>query len=175
MDIETEIDHERWMGFAHQLLGIVGLDMLGLPTARQQLERALELAKEITYLFLLRVVSGFLASVCVAQQDFTRAEAVLKPEFSFNAPPQTVAQRLIWYAQAELELARSHADTALEIIDQVMASAASGGHGAVIVHVCHLRARALLALKRATEAATKLLEVQGEVPTHKSGPLLWRL
>ena len=175
LDIATEIEHEPWMGFAHLLLGILALDMLGLPTARQHLERALELAKEITYLFLLRVVSGFLASVCVAQQDFTRAEAVLKPEFSFNAPPQTVAQRLIWYAQAELELARSHADTALEIIDQVMASAASGEHGGVILHVWHLRARALLALKRATEAETKLLEAQGVARTHGARPMLWRL
>src|SRR5260370_32288930 len=114
------------MGFAHLLLGILALDMLGLPTAGQHLERALELAKEITYLFLLRVVSGFLPSACVAQQDFTRPEAVPKPEFSFHASPQTVAQRLIWYAQAALEMARGHAHAALEIIDQGNDFAASG-------------------------------------------------
>src|SRR5438874_8150737 len=30
LDIATEIEHEPWMGFAHLLLGILALDMLGL-------------------------------------------------------------------------------------------------------------------------------------------------
>jgi ATP/maltotriose-dependent transcriptional regulator MalT len=175
LDIATEIEHEPWMGFAHLLLGILYLDLLALPAARQHLEQALKLAKEMSYLFLLRIASGFLASVCIAQQDLARAEAVLKPEFNFKAPPRTAAQRLVWYAQAELELARSHLDTALEIIDQIIASAASVEGGGVILYVWHMRARILAALNRTTEAEATLLEAEAVARTHGAQPILWRI
>jgi DNA-binding CsgD family transcriptional regulator len=175
LDIATEIEHEPWTGFAHLLLGILSLDLLALPAARQHLEQSLELAKGMSYLFLLRVASGFLASACIAQQDFARAEAVLKPEFNSNGPPRTVAQRLVWYAQAELELARGHPDAALEIIDQIIASAASVERAGVILHVWHMRARILAALKRMTEAETTLLEAQAVARIHGARPMLWRI
>jgi DNA-binding CsgD family transcriptional regulator/tetratricopeptide (TPR) repeat protein len=175
LDIATEIEHEPWMGFAHLLLGILAFDLLALPTARQHLEQALELAKEMSYLFLLRVASGLLAWVCVAQQDIIRAQAVLKPEFSFNAPPQTAAQRVVWYAQAELELAQGHPDAALGITEQINASAGSSKYDGVILYVWYLRARAFVILKRMAEAETALLEAQTAARTHGARPMLWRL
>lgn len=175
LDIATEIEHEPWMGFAHLLLGMLALDLLALPTAQQRLEQALKLAKDSGSLFLLRATTGFLASACIAQQDFARAEAVLKPEFSFNAPPRTFAQRLVWCAQAELELARGRPDAALEIIDQIIASAASVERGGVIPHLWHVRAKILVALNRATEAETALLAAQAVARAHGARPMLWRL
>jgi DNA-binding NarL/FixJ family response regulator len=175
LDIAGEIEHEAWRGFAHLLLGILALDLLALPTARQHLEQALSLAKEMNYLYLHRITSGFLALACVAHQDFARAESLLKAEFSPAPPPRTAPQRLIWCAQAELELARGHADVALEIVEQTIASAAAVEQGGVILRLWHARALALLTLDRATEAETVLLAARAAARAHGARPMLWRV
>ena len=175
LDMAREIEHDPWIGFAHLLQGILALDLLDLPIARQHLEEALSLAKKMSYLFLLRVASAFLALACVAQQDSAHAEAILEPEFNFHTPPQTAIQRLIWYAMAELELARSRPDVALETIDQVIVSATSGEQNGVIPYVWHMRARALITLNRVTEAETVLLEAQTTARIYEARPILWRL
>jgi DNA-binding CsgD family transcriptional regulator len=173
--IAGEIEHNAWVGLAQVLLGILALELLALPTARQHLEQALSLAKEMKYLYLLRITSAFLASACVAQQDFARAEAILTTEFSPATPPHTAPQRLIWCAQAELELARGHPDAAHEIVEQIIASAASLEQGGVILRVWHVRALTLLALDRATEAETALLAAQDAARAHGARPMLWRV
>lgn len=175
LDIAGEIEHDAWRGLAHVLLGVLALDLLALPTARQHLEQALSLAKEMNYLYLLRLTSGFLASACVAQQDFARAEAILTTEFSRATPPRTAALRLIWCAQAEFELARGQPDVALEIVEQIIASAASAEQGGVILRLWHTRAVALLALDRAREAETMLMAAQASARVHGARPMLWRL
>ena len=74
LTIAREIEHGPWMATGYLLLGIISLELLALPTARQHLERALTLAKECGSLFLLRDATAFLASTCIAQGEFARAQ-----------------------------------------------------------------------------------------------------
>jgi DNA-binding CsgD family transcriptional regulator len=175
LDIAGEIEHEGWRGFAHLLLGILAFDLLALPRALPHLEQALEILQKISHLFLLHTATAFLASASIAQQDFARAESLLKTGFNPDTPPRTAPQRLVWCAQAELELARGHPNRALEIVDQIITSAASVEQGGVIPRLWHSRALALIALDRAAEAETTLLAAQAAARAHGARPMLWRV
>src|SRR5437667_2775824 len=100
--IAEEIEHPQWMTAGHRALGALYLDLLALSEAQQHLEQALALAQEIGSRVWTRIVSGFLALVSLAQHDVTRAEALLNAALGPDDPAQTVGQRLVWYARAEL-------------------------------------------------------------------------
>jgi DNA-binding NarL/FixJ family response regulator len=176
LDIAGEIEHEGWKGFAHMLLGILALDLLTLPQALSHLEQALEILHKINHLFLLRTTTGFLASAYIAQQDFARAESLLKTEFNPATPPRTAPQRLIWYAQAELELALGRPEQALEMLDRIIASAAARvEQDGVIPRLWHARALALIASGRVAEAETALLASQAAARAYDLRSMLWRI
>lgn len=63
----------------------------------------------------------------------------------------TIAQRIAWCAQAELDMALERPESALQIIDHLITSA----HvelGGVIPRLWHLRAKTLVACDRIVEA-----------------------
>jgi ATP/maltotriose-dependent transcriptional regulator MalT len=108
------------------------------------------------------------------QGDLVRAESILNAETSANTPTQTVGQRMVWCARAELALARGDAELALEITDQLIASAAnvSAQHG--IARLSKLRGEALAALHHEAEAETELRTAQEIATVQGARPLLWR-
>src|SRR5207237_5767512 len=67
-----------------------------------------------------------------------------------DAPPQTLAQRLIWYVRAQLALAQGKPDRMLAITEQLFASAAHVAGEQSIPHLAHLRGEALAMLKSAS-------------------------
>jgi tetratricopeptide (TPR) repeat protein/DNA-binding CsgD family transcriptional regulator len=171
-----EIEHGPWMATGYLLLGILSLELLALPTAQQRLEQALALAKESGSLFLLRDATAFLASTYIAQREYTRAEALLNDVFSLETPCQTLAQRLVWCARAELELAQARPDKALTmIIDRLIATAAHVEDGQVIPRLWHLRSEALIALARVDEAQVLLCSARDVAQRRGERPLLWRI
>jgi len=178
LNIAIEIEHGPWMATGYLLLGILSLELLALSSARQHLEKALALAKECGSLFLLRDATAFLASTCIAQGEYIRAEVVLDEVFGTETPGktmQTMAQRLIWYARAELELARAHPEQALTILDQLISTARYVEDGRVIPHVWHLRGKVLIALGRVEEAEVVLCSARDAAQGQGARPLLWRI
>jgi DNA-binding CsgD family transcriptional regulator len=155
LDIAGEIEHGLWMTFAHFLLGSLSLDLLALPSARRHFEQAHSPARENGSLFWLRIITGSLASTCIAQQEYARAEAVLSAVTDSLPLNPTIAQRIAWCAYAELELARGHFENALQIVDQLIASAQIEP-GGVIPRLWHLRGKALIACDRKAEAEVVL-------------------
>src|SRR2546425_4653051 len=65
--LAEDIEHYQWMTAGHWALGVLYFDLLVLPTAQQHLEQALALAHEIGSQFFIRIVSGLLARVALAQ------------------------------------------------------------------------------------------------------------
>jgi len=173
--ITEQIEHLQWITYAHYVAGVHYLDLLALSEAQQHLEQALALAQEIISWHWIRIVSGFLASVFILQQDLTRAEAILNAAFPLDAPPQTIGQRLVWAARADLALARRDPALALDITEQLIASTAnlSGEH--VIPRLWKLRGEALAALDRAAEAETALIAAQATAKEQGLRPWLWRI
>lgn len=174
LDIAVEIEHGLWMTFAHFLLGSLCFDLLALSTARNHFEHALSLAKESSSLFWLRVITGTLASTCVRQRDFARAESLLNAVADTMPQLQTTAQRFIWCARAELELARQHPESAVALIDQLIASAHMEP-GDVIPRLWHLYGEVLITCDRKAEAEVMLNTAYIAANAQGLRARLWRI
>jgi ATP/maltotriose-dependent transcriptional regulator MalT len=175
LDIAEDIEHRQWMTAGHRVLGALYLDLLALSEAQQHLEQALALAQEIGSWFWTRNSSALLASVYIGRGDLAQAEALLTAVPGSDDPPQTQAQRLIWFARAQLALVQGEPDRTLAITEQLFASAAhvAGAHS--IPHLAHLRGKALATLNRPAEAETALQAAQAGAVAQDLRPLLWRI
>ncbi len=173
--IAEEIEHRQWMTATHWTLGALYLDLLALPMARQHLEQALRLSQEIGSLYWIHNASALLASVCSGLKDLALAEALLTAAPASDAPPQTQAQRLIWYVRAQLALAQGKPERTLAITEQLFASAVHVAGEQSIPHLAHLRGEALAMLNRPAEAETALQAAHTGAVTRGLRPLLWRI
>ncbi len=173
--IAEDIEHRQWMTAGQRVLGALYLDLLALSEARQHLEQALALAQEIGSWFWIYHASAHLASVCIGLKDLARAESLLTAALASDAPPQTQAQRLIWFARAQLALAQGEPYRTLAITEQLFASAAHVVGEQSIPHLAHLRGKALATLNRTAEAETALQAAQAGAVTQDLLPLLWRI
>jgi DNA-binding NarL/FixJ family response regulator len=105
---------------------------------------------------MLYKISSDLSRVYTAQKQVQQAARLLNRFVTADLPMRTLAQRLIWTAQAELLLALERPATALELLDQLIASAANRTETTVIPRLWVLRGRALAALQRVDEAQATL-------------------
>ncbi len=177
LNISEEIEHRKWLIVAHRILGALYLDLLALPEAQRHLEKGLELAQGVGALYSIRVTAALLGKVYVAERDYARAVSVLDAALSAEAPAQTLPQRLIWCARAELALARDDGEAALRIVDRLILPAANAevGQDAVIPTLWLLRGQALAALGRWDEAEQAIAGARSVASKLGLRPLLWRL
>jgi DNA-binding CsgD family transcriptional regulator len=175
LEIAEEIGHRAWIAGGNFTLSAIYLDLLALPLAREHAERGLAAAQAIDSRFLVCSASSFLAAICIAQGDLAQAEAILDAAPGQDAPSETLAQRLIWRARAELALARRDWAAALRITDQLMASAANLMPDGVIARLWYLRAQALIGLGNLEEAEVALNAAQVAARDHGALALLWRI
>jgi DNA-binding CsgD family transcriptional regulator len=173
--LAKQIEHRQWLTAAHMQVGVLYFDLLALPEARRQLEQALALAREVGSWNWIRKVSGFLAPVYLWQNDHVSAEAILTAALERDAPMQTIGQRLVWAARADLALARGDPGQALVITDRLIASASNLSDEHVIPRLWKLRGEALAALGLAAEAETLLRAAQEAAQAQRLRPLLWRI
>jgi predicted ATPase len=173
--IAEQVEHHEWMTYGHWELGTLYLDLLVLPEARTSLEHALALAHEVGSWNWIRIVSAFLARVLLLQQDFKQAESILTAALEPDAPMQTIGQRLVWAARAELALARGDPKLALDITDRLIASAANLSDEHVIPRLWKLRGEALAGLGQIEEAATTLRAAQEAAQEQGLRPWQWRI
>ena len=175
LEISQEIEHDQWIIGVHCGLGMLYFEMLSLDLARQNLELAFMLAKETGSSVWIGSVTGFLASVCVAQNDLLRAEAVLNGFLSSNTSTQTQMERLSWCARAELDLARGKPEVALAIIDRLIASDPNITPVIAIPRLWKLRGDALIALKQFDTARSMLQSAQAAAVRQGARGWLWRI
>ncbi len=172
--IAEEMEHHQWMTSGYFALGSLMFDLFALPEAQRHLERSLALAQEIGSAYWIRMVSGILALVWIEQRAFSRAEALLDAALSQGASAYTAAQQQVWYARAELALARGDAHQALAIADDMIASASEVTEELAMPHPWKARGDALAALHRWEEAEQALLTAKAKAGFF-GGPPLWRI
>src|SRR5260370_22088596 len=163
------------MTAAHCALGALYHDLLALPQARHHLEQALQLATETASFHWIRTATGHLASTYVLARDLPQAETLLSGVFDATAPTQTLGQRLVWCARAELALARKEPSQALLIMEPLLGSAPHTGEGRDILRLARLLGEALTALNRAGEAEELLQHARKTAQRQGALPLLWRM
>jgi ATP/maltotriose-dependent transcriptional regulator MalT len=173
--IAEEIEHRQWMTAGHRALGALYLDLLALSEARQHLEQALALAQDVGSWNWIRIISGFLAPAYLLQHDQASADSLLTAALEPDAAMQTLGQRLVWAARADLALARDDPPLALHITDQLLASAVGLSSESSIPRLAKLRGEALIKLKQAAEAETILQDARTTALKHGLRPVLWRI
>jgi DNA-binding NarL/FixJ family response regulator len=149
--------------------------LLAYPQAREHFEQALAFAREIGSLFWTRIATGYLASLVLLLHDLAQAEKLLHTTLSPDTPAETMAQRMVWCASVELALAQGHPTLALEIIDQLVASAAKGAEGQSSLRVLKLYGEALFMLQRQAEAEVVFKAAQEIARAQGVRPLQWRI
>ncbi len=175
LHIAEEIEHRQWQTAAHAMLGGVYNGLLAHRQASDRFEQALALAQETHSLFWTRMATGYLASVSILLHDYARAEALLHAALSPDTAIQTMAQRMLYCASVELALAQGHPTRALEIIDQLVASAAQAARGQSSLRVLKLRGEALVMLQRPVEAEVAFEAAQEIARALGVRPLHWRI
>lgn len=173
--IAEEIDHRQWMTAAHCALGTLYREVFALPQAWQHLERALQLANETCSSHWIHTATGHLASTYVLANAPLQAENTLKVALTPTTPTQTLGQRLMWCARAELALAQNDPTQALQIIEQLMRSAANADEGRDIPRLARWHGEALTALNQASEAEAVLQRARKAAERQGALPLLWRM
>lgn len=174
-----EIAHREWMAATRYETALLYAGLLNMPTAQRNLEEVLSLARDINSPYWLHTAIGGLASVCVAQRDLGRAEALLDQARDPAEPPptMTMSQRLCWLARVELALARKEPERALVIIDHLYASAGATSETGVgaIPRLAMLRADALTQQARLPEAEDALRAAYATALARGARPLAWRI
>ena len=175
LSLAEQIEHHEWLINGYWQLGTLYLELLVLPEAKALLENAITLAHEVGSWNWIRIVSGFLARALIVQEDFQQAELILTAALEPDAPMQTIGQRLVWAARVELALAGRKPGLALDITNQLIASAANLTDERVIPYLWKLRGEAMAALHRVTEAEETLRIAQESALSQGLQPLLWRI
>lgn len=155
LELAEAIDHQHFMATAHMLLGMFYVDVLAYALAREHLTQALRLAQETGSHVWVGVVTAYLADVETQTGNLAQAEAILEPALPPHLPLQTVNERHLWRAKAELYLAQGRPLEALNQLQQLI-EAAPHGHERTIPRLSLLQGQALLALRRYTLAETAL-------------------
>lgn len=144
--------------------------MLDLAEARSQLEQGLALIGGRGAAFLLGHLSACLARVQLAQGEPAAAVRALDELQTDSTPMQTVWQRALWAARAELALAQGQPEPALQIVEQLSRSAGAGP----VPRLLYQRGVILTGLRRYAEAETALREAEASCERHGLPPLRWR-
>jgi len=162
---------------AQNALGLIYRNLLALPRALSHLERALTLAREFGALNPLRDMAAHLISTLIEAGQITQAEALLMELFPPDMPTETLVQRHLSLTRAELAFATGESDTALHIVDDLIATALNIGNlgDRGIPRLNLLRGKALTALGRTTEAEAALTAAAETAAAQGARPLLWRI
>jgi DNA-binding NarL/FixJ family response regulator len=169
------IEHRQWMIGAHAALGMLHLDLLAFEAAQAHLEQALALARAIGSGVWIGSTAGYLAMTYTAQGEFGRARALLNDVLAHDAPLRTQSERLCWYARSKLALVIGEVQTALEIAERLIASAAHMAPETVVPRLWKLRGEALAALGKPSEAEMILQAAQAAAFKQGAHALAWRL
>ncbi len=175
LQIAEEIEHRQWQTAAHAILGGVYGDVLAYPQAREHCEQALALAHESGSLVWTRTATGYIAPVVILMHDIAQAEKLIHATHILDTPPETMAQRMIWCAFAELALAHGHPTQALKIIDLLIAAATQGNEVQNSLRVLKLRGEVLAALQRPDEAEAALTAAEALAVALGARSMQWRI
>jgi DNA-binding CsgD family transcriptional regulator len=176
--IAEEMEHLEWQCGARRVLGVIALDLFSPTMARQHLEAAHDIARRLASATWMRWTAAPFAIALARAGDASHATSVLddveralpaSATHTKNAGDdrRTLGERYVALARAEIALASGDLSRALEIAN------ADDVRGVPTLGL--LRARALVARERWTEAHHTLAIVREDAAAQEARPLLWRV
>jgi ATP/maltotriose-dependent transcriptional regulator MalT len=174
LQIATNIDHPQWVTLSQIHLGELLLDLLAYDQAIAILEPAVEQARRTNSMLHLRFATSALGRALIAGGAIERAEDLLGGEPLEIAGAESVADRCIWRSRADLLLAKSEPADALDIVEALIAGSPNADERHSSPHLELMRASALAALDRSSEALDASDRVIVLANRHGFAPLAWR-
>jgi DNA-binding NarL/FixJ family response regulator/Flp pilus assembly protein TadD len=176
--IAGEIEHQQWTVAAHHCLGHIYRLLLAPVPALTALEAGLSLAQKLGSAFWIATLTSNLGLAHILKGDLASAQTTLRAVMPRETPPQNVAERDVALAWGELALAQGEPAIALQIADQLLASAPGKAPGEPIQpipHLLKLKGEALLAFSRLEEALETLEEARRGAQERNARPVLWMI
>jgi DNA-binding CsgD family transcriptional regulator len=171
--IAEEIARREWMTAARLCHGTILADLLDLSGAREQFTLALPLAGVSGSHHFIYLVSGYLAEVEIRLGNVAKATDLLT-SIAADLPMQTLGQRRVWLARAELALAQDDPAATLAIIDQLFGNAINLTKIGDIPRLALLRGQVLQLLDRYGDAEADLRAARQGAVEREMRPLRWR-
>jgi tetratricopeptide (TPR) repeat protein len=173
LQIAVDIDHHQWMAGSHTGLGHIFLELLAPDIARDHLEQALDLARQVRSGYFTHLATGSLAKSFIRLGQLDKAETCLDALVPLDAPINTIGQRHCWLVRAQLLLAKDKPAEALMIVDDLINSAANLSPGVVISSLWKARGDSLMALGRTKEAEAVLQAAAENARESRERTMLW--
>jgi DNA-binding CsgD family transcriptional regulator/tetratricopeptide (TPR) repeat protein len=182
--LAREIEHFQWTSGAMRLLGVILLEIDAPHLAREQLEAAHRIARELGSRVWIRWTGAPLAIARCRTGDAPAAAELLDGLLgpldavaNLASLPLTLGERQLWIARAELALSRGEPGLALRIADARLTAEreAAGDNKAGAPLLSLLRAQALIALDRLDDALSALDVAHAECEVQSARPLLWKV
>ena len=176
--IATEIEHRQWMVAISYALGHIYVLLLAPAPAITALEAGLSLARELGSTFWMTTLAAELGRAYILKHDLSAAQATLQAVMPREQHPRTMAERQIALAWGELALAQGEPGMALQIAEQLLASAPGkvpGQSTQPIPHLLKLKGEALMALSHLDEAVEALEDARRGAVARNARPVLWTI
>ncbi|GAC1473345.1 MAG: hypothetical protein PVSMB5_24410 [Ktedonobacteraceae bacterium] len=176
--IATEIEHRQWMVSTSYALGHIYVLLFAPAQAMTALEAGLSLARELGSTFWMATLAANLGRVYVLKHDLPEAFATLQAIMPREQHPRNMAERQIALAWGELVLAQGEPGLALQIAEQLLASAPGkvpGQSTQPIPHLLKLKGEALMALSHLDEAVEALEDARRGAVARNARPVLWTI
>ncbi len=172
IEIAAAASHSLYKAASEMALGRLYNDLLAFEAARTTLEPALQMARTMSAKFVESSIGGFLVSSYIGIGELEQAARLI--ELLHTEQIQSVGQRIVCCADAELALIHGDAQRALSLIE-ILIETAPSSQGQVIPRLWHMKAEALLMLGQ-SDTALRLLQDAAEA-TRQNGlkALLWRI
>jgi DNA-binding CsgD family transcriptional regulator len=175
LKIASSLDHFQWICGARHALGMIYLALLEPARAREELTESLHLAQEMGSRPWRSGACSVLVRACLADGDLSTAHDVMQTTLHHAHGTRGFCDRLLWHANAQLALAEGRPSAALDIVDQLVDSAANMRADLVLPWLWRTRAGALAALGRTEDARELLLEAIPAAEARGELPLLWQM
>jgi DNA-binding SARP family transcriptional activator/Flp pilus assembly protein TadD len=175
LNIATNIGHLEHEVGSRFALGKLYTELFAAEPARIQLEKGLNLARELRSQTWVDIISGGLAAVFTLEKDWNVAQACLDSAISADTPMNTLGRRSCWVRRAELALSIGDPVQALEIIEELIATTPSLSPGKVVAYLWMLKGRCLAVLGRTEEADRALITAVDKIQLTGERYLLWRI
>jgi len=176
--IASEIEHQQWMIASSYALGQVYMLLLAPALAISSLEDGLSLAQELGSTFWIATLVAHLGRAYVLNHDLPAAKAILQTVKPDEQSPRSIAKRDIVLAKGELLLAMREPGMALQIAEQLLASAPGlilDQPIQAIPHLLKLKGEALMALSHLDEAVEALEDARHGAMARYALPVLWTI
>jgi DNA-binding CsgD family transcriptional regulator len=175
LQMAMEIGHQQWIVGAQYSLGHIYVLMLEPALALHYLDAGLQLAEKVGSTWWTGSISVCQALAHLLESGGKQAEARLRAVMPPEQEPHTLIERRLAWAWGELALARGEPQFALQIAEQLIASAPGEPQAQPIPRLLRLRGEALAALKRLSEAAEALEGAKRGALERRETPLLWQV